>query len=399
MPAGQYYLHRWRLKKDASGWTDHAPGTIDRSIDVDGDGSTDDDSVVAMPLSYTDPLSPIAPWYDRQAGSAKFYGGLVFRFADQPNGKFTEVGVNQEHDGAPHHPRDNWTLFYELYDLDAGYQAHGLYLWLKKDFLLGGDKHRVSFDQDSELSLLLARYYMGFAGCRWVVRNGRQLYVSETVFRGAGTRPGNGPGKIHRIHPTKVRWAEYEPRQPYEIRFDPSQATFKEVKFDDVRAVGWYLFKDELEPAYTGFKWYAFEATAVVHRPARPSEFIEMKQIPAAVSRPAFYTSVTEVPYSLWKTILRRARSNTFAAGPRGFSFDSDGDMGSMDLLDGRHRLDEPVTDVSIYDMATWCNALSAFEMRQPVYYEDAEFTRPLTQVVKSPLYREAHNLPKLYVR
>jgi outer membrane protein assembly factor BamB/formylglycine-generating enzyme required for sulfatase activity len=398
-PVHQYNIHRWRLTENDGVSSAIAPPEIIHDVDVDGDGQTSDDSIAAYPLSFDQPLTPQAPWYDQQAGSPHFYGGIVFRFADQPNGRFTEAGINQDHDGPSHHPRDNWTLFYEIFDIHAGYTGQALYVWLKKDFLLGGDKHRVSFDDNSQLSLFLQRYYMGFEGCRWVVKNGDQFYISETVFRGAGPRRGSGHGKTHTIFPARQRWAEYNPQAPYDLAFEPDQAKYRSVDFDDVQAVGWYLYKDEMAPAYTGFKWYAFEATALVHRPERASEFIAMQPVTDTQAGPAFYASTTEVPYALWKRIYRRAASNAFATAPRGFSFDSDGDMGSMALLDGLHHLDEPVTNISVPDIAAWCNALSAFEMREPVYYIDPEFREPLTQVIYSRLIHNRIDLPKLYVK
>ena len=96
--------------------------------------------------------------------------------------------------------------------------------------------------------------------------------------------------------------------------------------------MGFYVYKDKFIPAYFGFKWYAFEVDAVVRRRARPSEHIAMARVPASQGLPAFHVSACELPYELWRNVFRLARSNTFVRDPRGFVFDKDGDMGSMDF-------------------------------------------------------------------
>ncbi len=86
----------------------------------------------------------------------------------------------------------------------------------------------------------------------------------------------------------------------------------------------------------------------------------------------AFQMGTHEITYRQWKQVFDWAQAH-------GYSFDSDGDMGSMD-----HRLytidtytaDEPVTDVSYFDMLAWCNALSEMHGRTPVFYADKEKTK-----------------------
>ena len=236
-------------------------------------------------------------------------------------------------------------------------------------------------------------------GCRWLVRDGNQFYVSEKTFRGAVQILGEGNGKQHVFRPAGKRWAPYDPKPPYHIAFDAQHARFAPHTFEDIRAVGWYLYKDTLIPSYTGFKWYALEVDAVVHRPERPSEHLAMVKMPAMENVPEFYLSTCEVPYVLWKNVFRRARSNTFVRDPRGFLFDQDGDMGSMDYGSASHSLEEPVTDVTLYDVAAWCNALSTLESRTPCYYEDPDFKTPFHFVKQSPTYATERSDVKLHVR
>ena len=409
-PVHQFYVHRYRLEKDADTGL-YRPVTTGprevwqewRDVEVDGDPATPD-LIGAMPFSMEEPVSPVAPWYDRLAGTPRWYGGASIWKANADELHITENGVNHEHDGPRHYPRDNWALFHEIYEVDGPYRLCGLWVWKKEDFLNGGSEGRVTFDEGTELALYLQRYFMGVDGVRFVVRDGEQFYISERVFQGAGQVRGANDGKQHVLCPPETRWARYDPREPYHIHFEHLKADFRSHTFDDVTAVGFYAFKDRFIPGYFGFKWYSFEADALVRRPARPGEHLDMVRVPGDVNTPPFYVGKTEVPYELWKNVFRLARSNTFVRNPRGFIFRNDGDMGSMDYPgpDGQlteHSLQEPVTDVTLHDVAAWCNALSVQESRTPCYYVDPEYREPFHYVIRSPLYHDGADAPPLYVK
>jgi outer membrane protein assembly factor BamB/formylglycine-generating enzyme required for sulfatase activity len=377
-------------------------------FDVDGDGQTSDDRVGChvFSLDENNTISPVAPWYDTSVGCQKMYGGAALFQADAKKdySVFSEDGINEGEEGPAYQPRSNWTFFHESYELFSPYRMYFLGLWLKQDFENNGAQFRVSFDKDSELRHLVMRYYMGMEGFRWVVRNGDQFYISEEVYKYADEIPEGKGGKIHTVKPALVRWAEYNPQAPYRIDFDSKAAVFKERNFDNVTAVGHLMFKDTLVSGYVGYKWYAFEAEAVVHSPKIPSQNIAMKEIKPA-GQPPFYMSTCEVPYELWRKVHRLGRSNTFA-GPRGCNFDNYGDMGSMHYPgpDGKylsHNQDEPVTGIPLYDILAWCNALSVQESKEPCYYTDPEFKEAFREVVKSPLYpEEVRNAkPAIYVK
>jgi len=372
---------------------------LEFDVEVDGNPETAD-CVVYDRFSLTEPLSPRMPWYDDEATSAHFYGGTELSFANTRRGRFTEHGVNPDHDSIWHEPRDNWALHMVHGRQESPWTGHAVWLWEKDEFLNGGASHRVSFDEQSGTALYFQRYWMGWEGCRWVVRDGEQFYVSEATFSGAGP---HGGGKRHALCPAETRWALYRPSAPYEIAFKPDGAEFAPHRFDDVTAVGWYLFNDRADTQIAGCKWYAFEVDATVHRPVRPGETLNMVPVPAAENIPAFYMSNCEVPYGVWKTVFRWARSNTFVREPRGFIFHKDGDMGSMDFptRDGlvSHSAGEPVTDLTLHDVAAWCNALSQRECRTPCYYEDPDFQTVFRYVQRSPAYVEKRPRPKLCVR
>lgn len=387
----------------------HEPGTdlwsmesalqADLNADIDDDGANDDDAVSYLPFSLTERFNPAMPWYDRRAASARWFGGLVMAQGDRrvPPG-FGEIGVNDETVIPKMAPRDNWTFFHEIFDVNGPYYFYGIWLWKKEDFLAGGETGKVSFDSESFLALYMQRYWMGFDGLRWVVQDGDQLYLSEKTFSGAGQQPYSTNGKQQRLTPTATRWAVYNPKAPYAIRWIVDTDAFTDHIFTNVQAVGFYLFKDRFIPAYTGFKWYAFEARAAVTRPDRPSLSLDMALSEDTDDVPAFYISRSEIPYILWKDVFRRARSNTFVYG-RGSTFDRDGDMGSMDLDYETHGLEEPVTDITVPDILAWCNALSREEGFTPCYYTDAAFTDLFREAIPPPHIENPPTSSVVYVK
>lgn len=296
--------------------------------------------------------------------------------------------MNQDHDGPFCWPRENWAVFHETYEIYSPYRLAVNWLWLKHDFLNGGAANKVTFDDESRLALVLKRYFMCIDSVRFLVCDGRQCYLSEATFRLVGT---------HTLQPTKTRWAKYDPKGPHDIYLDIESAEFKEHTFEDVTAVGVYASKDRFIPSYFGYKWYAFEVDAVVHRRKRPSETVAMVKV--AGEGDDFYISKTEVPYELWKNVFRLARSNDFVPPSQGFGFEKDGDCGSMDFGAAAHSLQEPATDFTLHDAIAWCNALSEIEGREPVYYEDFKHKKPLHEVRWSPAFAKPHPLPKLYVK
>ena len=404
-------MHRMRVLPDASGgYTIRTSGDdLQRTqdFDVDGDGETADDMVIFHPfdLSRGNPLTPIGPFYDTTVGSQDFYGGLTLYHANILEGDsygFTEDGMNDAEEGPGNQPRRNWAWFNERGHVFSPFRMYGVWLWQKFDFLNAGSEHRVSFDENSELRHLIMRYHMGMEGFRWVVRNGERFYISEEIYKYADETPGQTGGKIHVGHPARMRWAEYNPHAPYHVEFDAQSATFREVDFNDVTAVGYYLFKDHLIAGYVGYKWYAFEASAVVHRPKRPSEYIDIKPVENE-SVPPFYMATCEVPFELWRKVRRLAVYNGWA-GPRGYGFRRQGDMGSMDMpgKEGKyldHHQHEPVTDISFADALAWCNALSIQAGRTPCYYIDAEFTQEFREVEKGDNYLLDKTPPTIHVK
>jgi len=365
------------------------PLKLEHGPDVDGDGDTEDDHVACLEFSLSQTLSP-PPWpasgYLPGVMNGTWYGGITWYEANTPlgaHGITAEHYVNPNHEGPFFDRRaEDFALQGSTYTANpaAAHRQFAVFVWKKEDFQNGGDRWPVSFDDQSRMVVYIARYWHGFDDGRFVVQDAAgagpgatPFYVSEETFDVPewviGTKWNNG--KPYVCRPAATRWARYEPAG-YRIDFDPDAATFEEHEFRDVRAVGWYLGKRDLDTEQTHVKWYAFEVDAVVHRPRRPSESMAMVEVPAGQAGPvpAFYMGACEVPYSLWKQVYRCATSPFYAMEPN-YLFLKDGDMGSMDLGDLQHGQDEPVTDVTWLDALAFCNALSEMEGRTPCYYTD----------------------------
>ncbi len=357
-------------------------------MDVDGDGDKDDDSVAFVAFSLTDPINPRWPTYDVEATSAVFYGGMTEFFANL-HGRISEGGINAEHEH-----RDDFNLMGAAKGPGQAMRAYGFWFWVKEDFLNGGDRFRVSFDERSMIVPHFSRYCEGYDGARWAVRDGERFYVSKQTFLGTHTS--------HVLHPNETEWAQYTPNPPYHIVFDAKEARFAPHEFTDVTAVGFYIARDTLERGGVGLKWHAFEAYANVHRPDVPSFHLRMVSVPGdeAAGVAPFHFSTTEVPYALWQRVWKWAVSNQycFDLAP-GYVFDRDGDMGSMKMGSLDHGPNEPATDMTWLDAVAWCNAFSELEGRTPCYYADADRRQVLRVVKERDDPAQFGRTPAVYVR
>ena len=55
---------------------------------------------------------------------------------------------------------------------------------------------------------------------------------------------GTGGGVVIGMKPSETRWAIYNPKAPYDIKFDAKKAEFKKHTFTDVSAAGFFVAKD-----------------------------------------------------------------------------------------------------------------------------------------------------------
>jgi outer membrane protein assembly factor BamB/formylglycine-generating enzyme required for sulfatase activity len=109
----------------------------------------------------------------------------------------------------------------------------------------------------------------------------------------------------------------------------------------------------------------AEEAEAPVLEMVDIPECSHIRQDSARVYVSPFSIAKYEVSYAKWKQVYDWAVA-------RGYEFDYDGDMGSMDYhpAEHRHGPQEPVTGIKRDDAYIWLTALSEMEGRMPCYYE-----------------------------
>ncbi len=375
------------------------------NVDVDGDGHSEDDCIFYLKYSLTEPMNPPEPYWDSEGNNSKFYGGVTGFFADN-GGKsgFSELMINvmETPDG------DNLSVHTD--GTKEIHRNYNVFLWKKEDFMKGGAQHRVSLDEESLLVLHAMRSWWGMDDARFVVQDGDQMYISEYNFGTKEVQAGfkkTGEGLLFKLNPSQARWAEYNPEAPYDIVFDRENAIFKKREFRDVQNAGYYVAKHEFAAREQAAKTYAFELFATVHRPKRPSENLAMAEIKGADGNPPFYISKTEVPYTLWKKVRRLAVAQMYGDEAHyPYMTDRDGDMGSMDYpgVDGKlseHTGDEPVTDMTWLDAVAWCNMLSEYEGREPVYYFTPNFDTVFRRVRERRMgsRRNLFYVPKVHVK
>ncbi len=362
-------------------------------VDRDGNGTLDNDSVSAWPFSLTQPLNPPGLDYDTDTKSAMFYGGLTVYGLNNPDRRISEGHLNQNHESrddfnfmALAKPRDNDQL-----------EGYATWFWQKKDFLNGGDRYPVTFDERSFIAVHVSRYWGGIDAGRWLVREGDTFHLSEATFAGENRQfyldmePGNKDldgsrnpvvRRTHSLYPTRTRWAVYSPQEPFTLDFDDTQAVFTTRAFTNVTAVGFFVNRRMSPPRLVNkgllahqpmaLKWNAFRCDAVIDRPATPSYYADL-----APMEGGGWLGRAPVSYALWKLGWRSAvtRQYPLDLGPLGYTFLRDGSMGGMRMDQSPHSTAEPVTDISWWDAILFCNALSEREGLTPCYYSHPDFT------------------------
>ncbi len=323
---------------------------IENKMDIDGDGKTNDDFIASFPFSMDVPIGvpdwPAANVFPERLSST-FYGGITFYCANnspERSKNFTmEMGINPDHNNpyldsrAEDHPINGARHI----KISGSFLKHYLaMIWKKEDFLNNGNEFRVSFDDNSRISVMCTRaYWYGWNDIRFIIKDSGKFYISEIeknipdyAFKSAGKNRKTGFNPI--CFPNKVKWTEYKP-EGYKIDINTEKCIFKKMKFDNVEAVGWYLAKTDESNANTHCKWYGFECDAIVHTPKEPSPRIEMVIIggqrtegggrnpaiqqsnnpaiqksknPAlnnpALNIPEFNIASCELPYSLYQNII-----------------------------------------------------------------------------------------------
>jgi formylglycine-generating enzyme required for sulfatase activity len=338
----------------------------DSPVDVSGDGTTDRDSIAYYEFSMDEPFNPDGSFYNIRGNNPVFYGGAVTFWANRrPN--WQEGGINIDHE-----LRDDFNLHsYATEGGNVALRTFGVWLWKKEDFRNGGDRFRVSSDEDSRIAVYISRYWKDYEEARFVIQDGNEFFISEIHPLSGATHT------LYEMKLSGTRWAKYEPRAPFHVEFDPSQARFAHRTFNDIQACGWYVAKPTLSGASLWLKWYSFSLSAVVNRPEAASYLLNMQPIPGGGRA----ITAAPVSYAEWRQIYAWSNRNQFGMF-EGYVFDRDGDMGDMFLSDAPVSAAEPVTDITWLDALAWCNALSEYEGLEPVFHTDAEFGNVLRVVM-----------------
>lgn len=383
----------------AGGWKPKRCKLI-KGVEVDNNPKTKD-CIYTSYFSLEKQFNAQDVFWNDSFPCANFYGGYTFAAANRNKISPTEYYVNIGEGEVHNKPNDNLALHMMTYDPKGPFTGHGTWIWKKEDFLDSASNkgNRIWFDDKSVLALYSARYYGGWEGRRIVVADQGQLYVSETLEE---AWEGESKTAMYLLHPTQAKWAKWNPKEwSVDFSFKAKDAKFSNHDFQDIDMIGWYIYKDTLDVATVRLKWESFECFANVTRPKMPSALMTMTEITESAN-PAFYMANTELPYRVWQDVFRWAIDGQYALAPEPYTFERDGDMGSMDDGMKEHGADEPVTDLRIYDTLAWCNALSEREGRELCYYTDAEFKNPYRFVRYSPLFvrtKELNKKPKIYVK
>ncbi len=371
----------------------------DYSQDLDNNPKTQD-WVQYMPFSMTNPLSPEVPLWDYDYISSKFYGGFTFNHVNRTKRGITEQLVNANETHNHMQPANNWALHNLNKIKGSPFTAYGSWIWKKEDYKHGAadTNATVSFDETSRLAHSQQRYFSGWEGVKFIVQDGEQFYLSESLTNAIKDDGSSACGifLIREACPLDLKWIPWNPIEgTNHIHFD-NTLPYEAHTFTDIQSIGWYTYKDSMNESTVASKWESFECYATVTRPQMTSELMDMKKIND------FYITTTEVPYQVWKDIYRWSSGGgqwTLWPGPS--QYDKDGDMGSMDFGDESHQHEEPVTDITIYDALVWCNNLSQYEGKDPVYYTDASFETPYKIVRESQWFTDPalFERPSIYVK
>jgi len=363
-------------------------------------------------FSMTVPLSMVSSDYNTKGNNTRFYGGMKTHVWDNPSNKYawSEGGCNVDHEGYDdlNFMADALVSLHTPEKPGCRETAIGVWMWKKEDFLNGGDKYPVTFDENSRVGVYLSRtypvnnahrdrlvaegkipagtspftdtyanqqtnivpreYWRGWESVHLVVQDGEQFYVAETAFEPYQQT-------LFEVYPAKVKWTKYNPQGPWDFEFNHKTATFEPHEFKDVRAAGWMICKNVAENSTLWCKWYGFGMDAVVNRPADQQAGWNLSMQP--VGKDGLYMAQTEVTYEQWRRVWKWGQRNSYCMH-RGFAFERDGNMGGMQADNAAHTQKEPVTGITWHDAVVWCNALSIYEGRTPCYYADADCTKVL---------------------
>jgi PKD repeat protein len=211
------------------------------AADLDADG-TADDSFSQYAFSTTTALSPTTGYT-----GPRFFGGVR---GETLNNTTTALGERSIVNNA------TTDAFGVRHQPAAGISARLFLVFYvdKADFLAGGATTPVKFDYLSRFRMTNPRFE-NLGEVRWLVRDGTQFYVSETLASSGGTLTfanNNDDG----------RWAPFDPAAS--LNFDAGGAAFTTRNFTNVTGVGLITDKDSFSAVRHWLQFSLFEVTAFV---------------------------------------------------------------------------------------------------------------------------------------
>jgi len=249
----------YRASEAASGEFRNTDASRTENVDVDGDGDTDD-SVTHYNFQSSVPLSPQSGTYS-SPDSRIFYGGIYAGIrngtrsfsSEQNTGSAVnvrlEAGNISLYSGNPGPGSATWNMFF---------------YWDKADFLNGADTQSAALAGAGSLSF--PENLIGTGGTRrWLVRNGSQFYLSQTVI-------GNNviENTLTGDRLDQEMWAVFDPTEnSYDFNFDQGQAVFNvpTSTFTDVTAVGFYVERDSPFSNRNVLQFGRFSASLLIDSP------------------------------------------------------------------------------------------------------------------------------------
>ncbi|MCG3178759.1 MAG: hypothetical protein BIFFINMI_01088 [Phycisphaerae bacterium] len=168
--------------------------------------------------------------YDQSQSSALYYGGYNFIRYDTTGTNYIGVISSSPGDKIQPYVGGAW---------GTGGEFAETIVWVKDNFLNGANAlDNLALDASTPLSITIAS--SGNVTYRLVVKNGSQYYVSNSTM--------SATGLFTIADPAAETWAAFNPYNSNNRLSDVS-GTFASVTFDDVQALGFYVYKPVLSSA------------------------------------------------------------------------------------------------------------------------------------------------------
>ena len=168
------------------------------------------------------------------------------------------------------------------------------FVWTKDQFANGGADERIIINGSSKVEIELPEFFGNNSpsvknGTRVLIKNGSQYYISEKRWTGAITVEGDTPNGIFE-NMNAEKWMEFDPSAMEMPDPDDFTANADVVDFDDVQAVGLFIFGEH--QYHKNFRLQSFAFDGVLAVPAKGSFDVANNTSVAANSTIKFTTDM-----------------------------------------------------------------------------------------------------------